>query len=57
MQISQHFNKKNMDIKQLEKIATQIRRDIIRMVHACQSGHPGGSLGCADLFMSLILLK
>ncbi len=41
------------DISQLEAIASQLRRDIVRMVHACQSGHPGGSLGCADLFAAL----
>ncbi len=41
------------DIQQLERMATQVRRDIIRMVHACQSGHPGGSLGCADFFTAL----
>lgn len=41
------------DITQLEAIASQMRRDIVRMVHACQSGHPGGSLGCADLFAAL----
>lgn len=41
------------EIKELQRIATQIRRDIVRMVHACQSGHPGGSLGCADLFTAL----
>lgn len=40
-------------IQELEKIATQVRRDIVRMVHACQSGHPGGSLGCADFFTAL----
>ena len=34
------------DIKTLEKIATQTRRDILRMVHKVNSGHPGGSLGC-----------
>lgn len=38
---------------ELKNIATQIRRDIVRMVHACQSGHPGGSLGCADFFTAL----
>lgn len=38
---------------ELKDIATQIRRDIVRMVHACQSGHPGGSLGCADYFTAL----
>jgi len=37
----------------LTDIATQIRRDIVRMVHAVQSGHPGGSLGCADFFTAL----
>lgn len=41
------------DIKHLEKVASQTRRDIVRMVHAVQSGHPGGSLGCADLFVAL----
>lgn len=41
------------DIPTLEKMATQVRRDIVRMVHACQSGHPGGSLGCADFFTAL----
>ncbi len=42
-----------MNIETLEQKATQVRRDIVRMVHACQSGHPGGSLGCADLFVAL----
>lgn len=42
-----------MTIELLEKTATQVRRDILRMVHACQSGHPGGSLGCADLVTAL----
>jgi transketolase len=37
----------------LTQTATQIRRDIVRMVHAVQSGHPGGSLGCADYFTAL----
>lgn len=41
------------DIQQLENLATQVRRDIVRMVHACQSGHPGGSLGCADFLTAL----
>lgn len=41
------------DINTLQKLASQIRRDIVRMVHACQSGHPGGSLGCADFFVAL----
>ena len=37
----------------LQAIASQVRRDILRMVHGCQSGHPGGSLGCTDLLVSL----
>jgi transketolase len=41
------------DIAHLKKVASQIRRDIVRMVHACQSGHPGGSLGCTDFFVAL----
>ncbi len=40
-------------IIELEKIACQVRRDIVRMVHGCQSGHPGGSLGCADYLVAL----
>jgi transketolase len=38
---------------ELTKIASQIRRDIVRMVHAVQSGHPGGSLGCVEYFTAL----
>jgi transketolase len=41
------------DINKLEDIAVQIRRDIVRMVHAVQSGHPGGSLGCVEYFTAL----
>jgi transketolase len=41
------------DINTLKNTATQLRRDIVRMVHAVQSGHPGGSLGCADFFTAL----
>jgi transketolase len=37
----------------LQEIASQIRRDIVRMVHGVQSGHPGGSLGCTDYFTAL----
>lgn len=37
----------------LKDIASQIRRDIVRMVHAIQSGHPGGSLGCTEYFTAL----
>ncbi|MFI5129072.1 MAG: transketolase [Chitinophagales bacterium] len=38
---------------ELTAIASQIRRDIVRMVHGASSGHPGGSLGCADFFTAL----
>ena len=38
---------------ELKDIAVQIRRDIVRMVHGANSGHPGGSLGCADFFTAL----
>lgn len=41
------------NIQLLEKTASQIRRDVLRMVHGCQSGHPGGSLGCADFITAL----
>lgn len=41
------------DFVKLKKLSSQIRRDIVRMVHACQSGHPGGSLGCTDFFVAL----
>ena len=40
-------------IQELEKLCTQIRRDILRMVHANNSGHPGGSLGCTEFLASL----
>ena len=40
-------------INELEKICSQIRRDIVRMVHANNSGHPGGSLGCTE-FLSVL---
>ncbi|MCK9449273.1 MAG: transketolase [Bacteroidales bacterium] len=39
--------------EELTRMASQVRRDIVRMVHANQSGHPGGSLGCADLLVAL----
>lgn len=41
------------DIQKLETIASQVRRDIIRMVHQATCGHPGASLGCADFFTAL----
>ena len=42
-----------MEIKELQNVAAQVRRDIIRMVHSAKSGHPGGSLGCADFLTAL----
>jgi transketolase len=44
---------KTNEMKDLSALATQIRRDILRMVHGVNSGHPGGSLGCADFFTAL----
>jgi transketolase len=40
-------------MNKLTDIASQVRRDIVRMVHAVQSGHPGGSLGCTDFLTAL----
>lgn len=42
-----------LDISSLKEVAAQVRRDIVRMVHKVQSGHPGGSLGCADFMTAL----
>ncbi len=41
------------EISQMKGICTQVRRDILRMVHAVNSGHPGGSLGCTEFFVAL----
>lgn len=41
------------DLKHLEDLCTQVRRDILRMVHKVNSGHPGGSLGCTEYFVAL----
>ncbi|HLP93891.1 MAG TPA: transketolase [Saprospiraceae bacterium] len=41
------------DLTKLKERATQTRRDIVRMVFNCQSGHPGGSLGCVEYFVAL----
>ena len=48
-----------MELDKLNDICSQVRRDILRMVHANNSGHPGGSLGCVEYFVSLyfVLLK
>ncbi len=42
-----------MTTQELQRIASQVRRDIVRMVHYVNSGHPGGSLGCADFLTAL----
>lgn len=47
------LKKITQDIEQLKEVASQVRRDIVRQVHSSQSGHPGGSLGCADLLVAL----
>ncbi|EAR15119.1 MULTISPECIES: transketolase [Robiginitalea] len=41
------------ETKELKALATQVRRDILRMVHQVNSGHPGGSLGCTEFFVAL----
>jgi transketolase len=41
------------NIQQLQDFTTQVRRDILRMVHAVNSGHPGGSLGCTEFLVTL----
>lgn len=43
----------NSSTAELERIASQVRRDIVRMVHGASSGHPGGSLGCTELLVAL----
>jgi transketolase len=42
-----------MEISQLQDIVSQTRRDILRMVHKVNSGHPGGSLGCTEFLVAL----
>ncbi len=48
-----HTPEATKSVAELKQIAAQVRRDIVRMVHAVNSGHPGGSLGCADLLTAL----
>ncbi|MFD2784095.1 transketolase [Hymenobacter rubripertinctus] len=48
-----HAPEATKSVAELQQIATQVRRDIVRMVHAVNSGHPGGSLGCTELLVSL----
>jgi transketolase len=49
--LAQFMSKKSSE--ELLKICSQVRRDIVRMVHAVNSGHPGGSLGCTEYFVAL----
>jgi len=44
---------KKYNLESLEKFTCQVRRDIVRMVHAQNSGHPGGSLGCVEYFTAI----
>tara|TARA_B100000780_G_C21102425_1_gene444940 strand:- start:256 stop:1104 length:849 start_codon:yes stop_codon:yes gene_type:complete len=44
---------KEYNLESLEKFSSQVRRDIVRMVHAQNSGHPGGSLGCVEFFTAI----
>ena len=44
-----------MTLQELQTQVVQVRRDILRMVHAVNSGHPGGSLGCAEFLVALYL--
>ena len=50
---NQIIKMKEYTLESLEKFASQVRRDIVRMVHAQNSGHPGGSLGCVEYFTSI----
>ena len=50
--ITLHLQQMNEELK---KLVIQVRRDILRMVHAVNSGHPGGSLGCAEFFVTLYI--
>lgn len=43
----------NGETEHLKKLCSQVRRDIVRMTHGAQSGHPGGSLGCTEFFVAL----
>tara|TARA_B110000444_G_scaffold28181_1_gene23167 strand:+ start:433 stop:1275 length:843 start_codon:yes stop_codon:yes gene_type:complete len=42
-----------LELKEMKNICSQVRRDIVRMVHNVQSGHPGGSLGCVEFLVAL----
>ena len=43
----------SQEVHEIQVLASQVRRDIVRMVHAVNSGHPGGSLGCVEYFLAL----
>jgi len=47
------MNSNTVSIEKSQELARQIRRDILRMVHAVNSGHPGGSLGCVEYFVAI----
>ena len=47
---------KNYNLEELNQFASQVRRDIVRMVHAQNSGHPGGSLGCVEYLTALYMV-
>jgi transketolase len=51
--LSNFKNKMKPNTQQLNDLTTQVRRDILRMVHAVNSGHPGGSLGCTEFLVCL----
>ncbi|MES2389962.1 MAG: transketolase [Bacteroidota bacterium] len=50
---TEQITRSEIGIADLKATALQVRRDIVRMVHACQSGHPGGSLGCTEFMVAL----
>lgn len=47
------MSENNITTNELKRVASQVRRDIVRMVHGAKGGHPGGALGCTDLLVSL----
>jgi transketolase len=47
------YKKVMLELQEMENICSQVRRDIVRMVHNVQSGHPGGSLGCVEFLVAL----
>lgn len=50
---SEKIKTSSVNIDELKKICSQVRRDIVRMTHGAQSGHPGGSLGCTEFFTAM----